>query len=41
MVEWNGLNPCWVKWVGRDSDKYGRITHSRTLAVGQRREMSR
>ena len=39
VVEWNGLNPYWVELVGRDSDRYGRITRSRTLAAGQRREM--
>ena len=41
VVEWDGLKLCWVEWVGRDSDRYGRITYSRTLAAGQRREMSR
>ena len=39
VVEWNGLTLCWMEWVGRDSDRYGRIMHSRTLAVRQRREM--
>ena len=41
VVEWNGLNLCWVEWIRRDSDRYGRITRSRTLAAGQKREMGR
>ena len=41
VVEWEGLKPCCVGWVGRDSTRKGRRSLSRTFTGEQRRETGR
>lgn len=39
VVEWWDLKPCWEGEVGSVDFRKGRRSRSRTLAVGERREM--
>ena len=41
VVECLALNPCWVLLTGKERVRKGRISFSRILAAGQRREMGR